>query len=111
MITEVAVSDVENNPVIIFAQVMKGGLPVLGAKAVVDLTMPSSGDSQVQQIVLRDDGLGKWSLPSFFKAISNHILSTENMFPYHTYMCVEYILLSTVQIVDFQKNVIFYIQW
>ena len=94
-----AISDVENVPVTVFAKVMKGGLPVLGASAIVDLTMPSSGDSQVQQIVLRDDGLGKWSLPSFFKNFQPYPFNQKYVPTPHT--CVESMLLSSVQIVDF----------
>ena len=64
------VADVENEPVIVFARVMKGGLPVLGASATVDIYMPGevtgagaiTGDSLVYQVTLHDDGLGKWSL-------------------------------------------------
>lgn len=50
---------------IVFARVMRGGLPVLGASAEVDLYLPgedlgqSLGDGLVHKITLRDDGLGK----------------------------------------------------
>ena len=69
------VADVENDPVIVFASVTRGGLPVIGASAKVEIFMPGeaagvgsiAGDSQVYQMNLHDDGLGKWSHINSFK--------------------------------------------
>ena len=58
-------ADVESEPVIVFAKVMRGGLPVLGASAEAEVYLPgkdlgqSLGDGLVHKIILRDDGLGK----------------------------------------------------
>ena len=55
----------ESEPVIVFAKVMRGGLPVLGASAEVEVYLPGGdlgqglGDGLVHKIILRDDGLGK----------------------------------------------------
>ena len=59
-------ADVESEPVIVLAKVMRGGLPVLGASAEVEVYLPGDlgqglGDGLVHKIILRDDGLGKWS--------------------------------------------------
>ena len=60
-------ADVESEPVIVFAKVMRGGLPVLGASAEVEVYLPGGdleqglGDGLVHKIILRDDGLGEWS--------------------------------------------------
>ena len=57
-------SEAEDNPVIVFARVMKGGLPVLNAGVVVDVFLPgefphaSVGDTTRYRLELRDDGLG-----------------------------------------------------
>ena len=55
--------DVENDPVIVYAKVMKGGLPILGADAQVQVYLApgEGGDSPVVTLSLRDDGLGMWS--------------------------------------------------
>ena len=48
---------------IVYARVMKGGLPVLGADARVQVYLPAGegGDGHVLTLPLRDDGLGTWS--------------------------------------------------
>ena len=57
-------TDPEASPVLVFARVMAGGLPVLQARVTVDVYLPgefphaSVGDSTRYQLELRDDGLG-----------------------------------------------------
>lgn len=57
--------DAQETPVIVFARLMKGGLPVLQAGLTVDVSLPgefphaSVGDTTSYQLQLRDDGLGK----------------------------------------------------
>ena len=48
------------DPVVVFARVTRGGLPVLGASATALLHLPGEA-GVVQEIQLRDDGLGKSS--------------------------------------------------
>ena len=61
------VTDAQESPVIVFARLMKGGLPVLEAGVTVDVYLPgefphaSVGDTTRYQLELRDDGLGMWS--------------------------------------------------
>ena len=57
-------ADVEAEPVVVFAKVMRAGLPVLGASAEVEVYLPGDlgqglGEGLVHKIILRDDGLGK----------------------------------------------------
>ena len=57
-------SDAEASPVLVFARLMAGGLPVLAAQVTVDVYLPgefphaSVGDTTRYQLELRDDGLG-----------------------------------------------------
>ena len=61
---DVTVSDAQESPVIVYARLMKGGLPVLEAGVTVDVYLPgefphaSVGDTTRYQLELRDDGLG-----------------------------------------------------
>ena len=48
------------DPVVVFARVTRGGLPVLGAAATALLQLPGEA-GVVMEIQLRDDGLGKCS--------------------------------------------------
>ena len=62
---DATVLDAQETPVIVFARLMKGGLPVLQAGLTVDVSLPgefphaSVGDTTSYQLQLRDDGLGK----------------------------------------------------
>ena len=62
---DVTVSDAQESPVIVFARLMKAGLPVLEAAVTVEVYLPgefphaSVGDNTRYQLQLRDDGLGK----------------------------------------------------
>ena len=58
-------SDAQESPVIVFARLLKAGLPVLEAAVTVEVYLPgefphaSVGDTTRYQLQLRDDGLGK----------------------------------------------------
>ena len=62
---DVMVRDAQESPVIVFARLMKAGLPVLEAAVTVEVYLPgefphaSVGDNTRYQLQLRDDGLGK----------------------------------------------------
>ena len=62
---DLTVSDAQESPVIVFARLMKAGLPVLEAAVTVEVYLPgefphaSVGDNTRYQLQLRDDGLGK----------------------------------------------------
>ena len=84
---------------------MRGGLPVLGASAEVDLYLPgedlgqSLGDGLVHKITLRDDGLGKWSHIGTLELLSDMVMisSVFNFSFSH----------EPVQMVNLDKNVSF----
>ena len=96
-------ADVESEPVTVFAKVMRGGLPVLGASAEAEVYFPgedlgqSLGDGLVHKIILRDDGLGKWSHIGAWEMESSH-LSSISPFP---------MSLGSLQMVNLDKNIEF----
>ena len=103
-------ADVESEPVTVFAKVMRGGLPVLGASAEAEVYLPgedlgqSLGDGLVHKIILRDDGLGKWSHISAWESgwslleMESPHLSSISPFP---------MSLGSLQMVNLDKNIEF----
>ena len=92
---------------------MRGGLPVLGASAEVEVYLPGGDlgqglcDGLVHKIILRDDGLGKWSHIGALEYLSAvwPLLEMESSHPSsisHFPMS-----LSSLQMVNLDKNVEF----
>ena len=57
-------NNMEDNPVKVFANIMKNGLPVLNAEATDELYMPGGQDGLKYTLTLHDNGLGNPDITS-----------------------------------------------